>query len=59
MKREYFGMLFIFLFAGIIFLSFYLFDAIVVQRVLADYVVVWLILAYTAGQISMRYPKRF
>ena len=59
MKREYFGMLFIFLSVAAIFLADEFFGEAKVTHWLSTFVVVWIMLAFGVGQYSMRFPKAF
>lgn len=59
MKREYFGMIFIIVFVGLIFAAEYIFDEEAVWENLSRYIVIWLLIAYFAGQYSMKFPKAF
>ena len=59
MKREYFGMLFIFVFVALIFLAIFIFGNDKVMENLSRYIVVWIFLGFQVGQYSMRYPKAF
>ena len=58
MKREYFGMLFIILFGGIVIIA----EQFIGEKVfdyVGKFIIVWLMIAYQVGQYSMRFPKRF
>lgn len=59
MKREYFAMLFIFTCVALIFIAGYIFGDEVVFDNLARFIVVWLVIAFYAGQYSMKFPKAF
>ena len=59
MKREYFAMLFLLLFVLLIFLAQYIFDEAIVMDNLGKFIVIWILIAFTAGQYSMRFPKAF
>ncbi len=54
MKREYFGALF--------FIAFTLFYLVLGHflgyEVIAKYIIIWVMIAYFAGQYSTRFPKR-
>ncbi|WP_181368975.1 hypothetical protein [Flavobacterium pallidum] len=58
MKREYFGMLFIIIFTGILILSDYLFGG-AAWDYFQKYIVIWVLIAFYAGQYSMKFPKAF
>ena len=58
MKREYFGMLFILTFVALIFITEY-FIGEKVYDYLSKFIVVWIMVAFQAGQYSMRFPKAF
>ncbi|RZL38463.1 MAG: hypothetical protein EOP00_28520 [Pedobacter sp.] len=59
MKREYFGMLFIIVFVALIFIAATIFGNEVVFDNLSRYIVVWILVAFYAGQYSMKFPKAF
>jgi hypothetical protein len=59
MKREYIGMLFFITFVGLIFILEYFFGEKVVMDNLSRYIVVWIVLGFTVGQYSMKFPKAF
>ena len=59
MKREYFGM---FIILGFVVLSLfvdYLFEEVIVQNYLFGFSPILILLAFQAGQYSMRFPKAF
>lgn len=58
MKREYFGMLFIITFAALIFIIEY-FIGEKVYDYLSKFIIIWIMIAFQAGQYSMRFPKAF
>lgn len=58
MKREYFGMLFIFVFVGLILLADY-FIGEETRDYLSKFIVVVVLIGFYAGQYSMRFPKAF
>jgi energy-coupling factor transporter transmembrane protein EcfT len=58
MKREYFGMLFIIVFVLLVFLAEYLIGE-EVWNYLSQYIVIWILVAFYAGQYSMKFPKAF
>jgi hypothetical protein len=53
MKREYFGMLFLILFVAIWFALDYFFGS----EKLMNFIVIWVLCGFYAGQYSMRFPK--
>lgn len=59
MKREFFAALFFIVSVSIILLASYIVDEALVSDVLHKFIVIWLLIAYYAGQYSMRFPKRF
>lgn len=59
MKREYFGMLFIFSSVALFMLALLFFEEIEVMDKLGKFFVIWLLIAFYAGQYSMKFPKRF
>lgn len=59
MKREYFGMLFIFLFCGLIIGAEYIFGEKAISDYLSVYIIVWVMVGFSTGQYSMRFPKAF
>jgi hypothetical protein len=59
MKREYFGMLFLLLSVVLILMAYYLFSEEIVTTYLSRFVIIWLLIAFYAGQYSMKFPKAF
>ena len=59
MKREYFGMLFLVLSVVLILLTQYFFGEAKVMDKLSKFIVIWILIAFYAGQYSMKFPKRF
>ncbi|WP_396179400.1 hypothetical protein [Flavobacterium sp.] len=59
MKREYFGMLFLLLSVALILMAYYLFSEEIVTAYLSRFVIIWLLVAFYAGQYSMKFPKAF
>ena len=57
MKRYTFAAIFISLSVGIIFLFDYLFGQDFVKENTYRFIVVWLVIAFYAGQFSTRFPK--
>lgn len=57
MKRYAFAAIFISLSVGIIFLFDYLFGQDFVKENTYRFIVVWLVIAFYAGQFSTRFPK--
>ncbi len=53
MKREYFGMLFIIIFTAIWFILDYFFGT----EKLMNYIVIWVLCSFYAGQYSTKFPK--
>jgi len=58
MKREYFGMIFIFTTVAILLLTDY-FAGEIVWEFVNKFIVIWILIAFYAGQYSMRFPKAF
>ena len=52
-------MLFIFVLVGLIFLADYIFGYDRVLDFMKRFIVIWLLIAFYAGQYSMRFPKNF
>ena len=59
MKREYFGMLFFGVFVAGIFICNAIFSEEVVADKLSRFIIVWVVLGFSVGQYSMKFPKRF
>jgi hypothetical protein len=59
MKREYIGMIFMVVSVAIIFISGAIFDQEIVSAIISRYIVIWLLIAFYAGQYSMKFPKKF
>jgi hypothetical protein len=59
MKREYFGMLIILGFVVLSLLVDYLFEEAIVKKYLFGFSPILILLAFQAGQYSMRFPKAF
>lgn len=59
MKREYFGMLFMSVVLALILIAYYFFEETQVSDVISKFIIVWIILGFTVGQYSMKFPKRF
>lgn len=59
MKREYFGMLFMVIFVGIILAADYFFGEEIFTDYISKYCVIWILIAYNVGQYSMKFPKAF
>lgn len=59
MKREYFGMLFMIAFLALYFVADYFLGEEVVSNYLSLYIVIWLMIAFSAGQYSMKFPRAF
>ena len=57
MKREYFGMLFIVASVALIFGFGFIFGQEIVFAHISRYIVIWLLIAFYAGQYSMKFPK--
>ncbi len=57
MKRYSFAAIFISLSVGIIFLFDYLFGQDFVKENTYRFIVIWLVIAFYAGQFSTRFPK--
>jgi hypothetical protein len=58
MKREYFGILFIIIITSIILLSDYIFGE-AFWRNIDRYIIIVILIAFYAGQYSMKFPKAF
>lgn len=58
MKREYFGMIFIFVSVTLLLTADY-FIGEVAWDFLRKFIVIWTLIAYYAGQYAMRFPKAF
>lgn len=59
MKREYIGMLFLSAFVILYFIVSYFLGENIFTEYFSRYCVVWIFVAYTIGQYSMKYPKSF
>ena len=59
MKREYFAMIFMITSVALIFLADYIFGDEIVYEYLSKFIVVWIIIGFSAGQYSMKFPKAF
>ena len=59
MKREYFGMIFIISSLALIFLASYIFGQDIVFENISRFIIIWLLVAFYAGQYSMKFPKAF
>ena len=59
MKREYFGMLIILGFLLLSLLVDHLFEEAIVKKYLFGFSPILILLAFQAGQYSMRFPKAF
>jgi hypothetical protein len=59
MKREYFVMLFFGFFIGMYFLLDFLIGEEAVSHYLSRFIVIWLLIAVSVGQYSMKFPKAF
>lgn len=59
MKREYFQMLVIIGFVGLYFITEYFIGEKLVREYTNNYIVVWLLITFQAGQYSMKFPKAF
>jgi hypothetical protein len=59
MKREYFGMLFMIAFVGLYFLLESFIGEEAISHYLSRFIVVWLLIAFSIGQYSMKFPKAF
>jgi len=57
MKREYFAGIFITLSLIIILGSRYIFEEEQVEKIINSFIIVWLMIAFLAGQYSTRFPK--
>ncbi len=57
MKRPYFGILFIISITAIYFTADYFFGSEIVAEKIQSFIVIWLLIAYYAGQYSMKFPK--
>lgn len=59
MKREYFLILLIFISVAVIFIIGFFFELEVVFSFISRFIVIWLLIAFYAGQYSMKFPKAF
>jgi hypothetical protein len=59
MKREYFAMLFMLASIILIFIAGFFFGDEVVFANVSRFIVIWLLVAFYAGQYSMKFPKAF
>lgn len=59
MKREYFAMIFMLSSVALIIIARFIFGNEVVFDNLSRFIIVWLIIAFYAGQYSMKFPKAF
>jgi hypothetical protein len=59
MKREYFGMIFFVVFVAAIFVCNYFFGEEIVADKLSRFIVVWVLIGFSVGQYSMKFPKSF
>jgi len=59
MKREYFTALFMVISVVLVLTAGYLFGDEVVAEKLHHFIIVWLIIAYSLGQYSTKFPKAF
>ena len=59
MKREYFGMLFIIVFVCLTLTANYFFGKLIFEEYISKFIVIWILIAFYAGQYSMRFPKYF
>lgn len=57
MKREYFAGIFITVSAVIILGSMYIFEELQVEKIINRFIIIWLMIAFMAGQYSTRFPK--
>lgn len=57
MKREYFGGIFITFSAIIILSSIYIFEEELVEKIIYRFIIIWLMIAFLAGQYSTKFPK--
>lgn len=57
MKRPYFGMLFIISIGVFFFGAEYFFGEEKVAEKIRTFLIIWLLIAYYAGQYSMKFPK--
>lgn len=58
-KREHIGMLFMVTFVGLYFLLENFIGEEAVSHYLSRFIVVWLLIAFSVGQYSMKFPKSF
>ena len=59
MKREFIGLLFFVSFVAAIFICNYFFTEETVAKNLSRYIVIWVLIGFSVGQYSMKFPKRF
>ena len=59
MKREYFGAIFIVISVLLILTADYFFGSEAVADKMYKFIVIWLVIAYSLGQYSTKFPKAF
>ena len=59
MKRDYFGIIFILVSLALIFITSFIFDPEVVFKNISRFIIIWLLIAFYAGQYSIKLPKAF
>jgi len=59
MKREYFGMLFMSIVLAIILIAYYFFEEKIVMDNISRYIIIWILVGFSVGQYSMKFPKAF
>ena len=59
MKREYIGILFMFSVLAIILIAYYFFEEQTVMDTISRYIIVWILVGFSVGQYSMKFPKAF
>lgn len=59
MKREYIAMIFMVSAVALIFITGLIFGLEIVFAQISRYIVIWLLIAFYAGQYSMKFPKKY
>ena len=59
MKREYFAMIFMSITVAVLLSNYYIFSEEIVELYLSRFIIIWLFIAFYAGQYSMKFPKAF
>ena len=59
MKREYIGLIFILATVIILIGASYIFEQTDIDAIVNKFIIIWLLIAYSVGQYSMKFPKKF